>query len=310
MKFYKLSTFVVALLIIGNPSAQVNTNQNLMLADKTDDTLQSLRAEKYNTDNKQTKDFRDYQKAPDHVKAFYKAQHTHQTLQFAQEKRDHYSKLNQGAYGIWETLELLSKLVDESDPDLNLPQIQHALQTAEAIRKDGHPDWLILAGLIHDHGKMLAVWGEPQWAVVGDTYPLGCQFSSKIIFHEYFKNNPDSTNPKYNSSLGIYKHHTGLKNVVMAWGHDEYLYHVLKNQSTLPPEALFVIRYHSFYPLHKEGDYEYLLDDEDKKLLPWLKTFNQYDLYSKSSKSLNVAELKPYYEQLIQKYFPQKTIQW
>jgi inositol oxygenase len=47
-------------------------------------------------------------------------------------------------------IELLNEFIDDSDPDLDTPQIEHLLQTAEAIRKD-HPDedWLHLTGLIH-----------------------------------------------------------------------------------------------------------------------------------------------------------------
>lgn len=51
---------------------------------------------------------------------------------------------------IWECCELLNDVVDESDPDLDEPQIQHLLQTAEAIRKDyPNEDWLHLTALIH-----------------------------------------------------------------------------------------------------------------------------------------------------------------
>ena len=44
--------------------------------------------------------------------------------------------------------------VDESDPDLDLPNIVHAFQTAERIREE-HPDqeWFHLVGLIHDLGE-------------------------------------------------------------------------------------------------------------------------------------------------------------
>lgn len=51
---------------------------------------------------------------------------------------------------IWECCELLNEFVDESDPDLDEPQIEHLLQTAEAIRRD-YPDqdWLHLTALIH-----------------------------------------------------------------------------------------------------------------------------------------------------------------
>lgn len=51
---------------------------------------------------------------------------------------------------IWECCELLKDYVDESDPDLDEPQIDHLLQTAEAIRRDHpHEHWLHLTALIH-----------------------------------------------------------------------------------------------------------------------------------------------------------------
>lgn len=51
---------------------------------------------------------------------------------------------------IWESCELLNEFVDESDPDLDEPQIEHLLQSTEAIRQD-YPDqdWLHLTALIH-----------------------------------------------------------------------------------------------------------------------------------------------------------------
>ena len=54
-----------------------------------------------------------------------------------------------------EALDKLNDLIDESDPDLDLPNIIHAFQTAERIRLD-HPneDWFQLVGLIHDLGKV------------------------------------------------------------------------------------------------------------------------------------------------------------
>ncbi|RDX85369.1 Inositol oxygenase 2, partial [Mucuna pruriens] len=80
-----------------------------------------------------------------------------------------------------------SSVVDESDPDLDEPQIEHLLQTAEAIRRD-YPDeeWLHLTGLIHDLGKVLLLpsfGGLPQWAV-GDTFPVGCRFDEAIVHHK------------------------------------------------------------------------------------------------------------------------------
>lgn len=36
-----------------------------------------------------------------------------------------------------------------------------------------------------------------------------------------------------------------------------------KDQSTLPREALAMIRYHSFYPWHREGAYTEYMDEDD-----------------------------------------------
>lgn len=76
-----------------------------------------------------------------------------------------------------EALEKLNDLVDESDPDLDLPNIIHAFQAAERARAEfPEHDWLHLTALIHDLGKIMAFYGEPQWAVVGDTFAVGCRW--------------------------------------------------------------------------------------------------------------------------------------
>ena len=91
---------------------------------------------------------------------------------------------------------------------------------------------------------------------------------------------------------------------MMSWGHDEYLYHVMK--SYLPLPALYMIRYHSFYAWHREERYDYLCNDQDREMLRWVRAFNPYDLYSKSPDPPNWPRLKPYYEDLIEKYLPGK----
>ena len=201
---------------------------------------------------KKREQFRDYKaEARSVVKEFYRLNHTGQTLDFVQSKKAEYLPLGKRRMGIWEALEALDQIVDDSDPDTDLPQIEHALQTAEAIRRDGHPRWFILTGLIHDLGKVLCLFGEPQWAVVGDTFPVGCAFSEKIVFPEFFDANPDAHVAAYQTRTGIYAPGCGLDNVHMSWGHDEYLAHVVHDY--LPEEARYVIRYHSFYAAHREG---------------------------------------------------------
>jgi inositol oxygenase len=175
-----------------------------------------------------------------------------------------------------EALEKLNDLVDESDPDTSLPNIVHAFQSAERAREEfPEHDWLHLTGLIHDLGKIMAFYDMPQWAVVGDTFVVGCDWSEHIVYRdESFEGNPDGDNPKYNTKYGIYEPKTGLDNLLMSWGHDEYMYRVLKhNNTTLPKEALRIIRFHSFYPWHSSGDYAHLLKEEDEETKRWVLLF-------------------------------------
>lgn len=281
------------------------------------------------TIKKAEEDFRDYDHAPQHVRDFYHAQHAHQTYAFAKDQRaqleaimgalrENHSEAtlknleDQGQIrrmSLWQAVEELDKLIDQSDPDLALPNSIHALQSAEAIRVNidsEELDWMILVGLLHDIGKVDALLRQvPQWAVVGDTFPVGCAFSEKNIFADFFKLNPDAQDPALNTLYGIYNSQAGLDNLIMSWGHDEYAYRVLKDQGLLPKEALSMIRFHSFYPLHREGAYLHLINPkQDDEQIEWVKKFNPFDLYSKSPVPPNKADLASYYKKLINKYFP------
>jgi inositol oxygenase len=238
------------------------------------------------------------------VREFYMLNHRHQSLDFVRAKERQYLGKNQRIMGIWEAMEFLNTLVDDSDPDTDLTQIEHLMQTSEAIRADGHPRWFILTGLIHDLGKVLCLFGEPQWAVVGDTFPVGCRYSNKVVFPEFFADNPDWNVAQYQTDCGIYEPGCGLDNIHMSWGHDEFLYHVVKDY--LPEEGLAMIRYHSFYAAHREGAYAELMNEDDQRRMEWVRKFNPYDLYSKGSEPPDVLALRPYYEELIAEFFPAK----
>ncbi|MCV2423786.1 inositol oxygenase, partial [Paucibacter sp. DJ4R-1] len=183
--------------------------------------------------------FRDYEAEGERqssVENLYRINHINQTVDFVRRMREEYGKMKRVEMSIWECCELLNDVVDESDPDLDEPQIEHLLQTAESIRKDyPNQDWLHLTALIHDLGKVLLLpsFGNlPQWAVVGDTYPVGCAFDSSIVYPKHFAENPDYNNPAYNTKHGIYSHGCGLNNVLMSWGHDDYMYLVAKENKT------------------------------------------------------------------------------
>ena len=74
-------------------------------------------------------------------------------------------------------------------------------------------------------------------------------------------------------------------------------------------EGLAMLRFHSFYPWHREGCYDYLLNDHDRAMLPSVLRFNPYDLYTKSHEKPDSVKLRPFYEELIREYFPDK-VRW
>src|SRR6267378_544409 len=250
---------------------------------------------------KKKEQFRNYEAdARPTVREFYRLNHRNQTCDFVRAKKNEFFSLSRRQMSVWEAMEYLNTLVDDSDPDTDLSQLDHLLQTAEQIRQDGHPRWFILTGLVHDLGKILCLFGEPQWAVVGGTFPVGCAFSDKIVFPEFFADNPDSRVPAYQTPCGIYQEGCGLDNVHLSWGHDEYLYQVVKDY--LPEEALAMIRYHSFYPGHREQAYPQLMNAHDRKMFDWVRAFSPYDLYTKSAARPDVARLRPFYEELIAEF--------
>ncbi len=268
-----------------------------------DDLLQRYPDPESIATSKSTNEYRNYDTPQrDTVKEFYRLNHKYQTYDFVMEKRENFLKFDKKEMSIWPAFEFLNQLVDDSDPDTDLDQLQHLLQTSEAIRRDGHPDWMVLTGLVHDMGKVLCLFGEPQWAVVGDTFPVGCAHSDKIVYPEFFALNPDAQNPKFNTKFGVYQPNCGLRNVHMSWGHDEYVYQMMKDY--IPEPGLYMLRYHSFYAQHREQAYDHLLDDHDREMFKWVKLFNPYDLYSKNPTPPDWKALRPYYEDLVAKYLP------
>ncbi|XP_071443115.1 inositol oxygenase [Hetaerina americana] len=256
--------------------------------------------------------FRDYtidlhDPIKERVRQTYTSMHTHMTVDFVKKQHKKWCGFNTFKSTVMDVIHRLDDLVDESDPDADVPNIMHSFQTAERIRQE-HPDkeWFQLTGLVHDIGKVMAFYNEPQWAVVGDTFPVGCAWADSIVYRDSsFDLNPDGKNQIYNTKYGIYKPNCGLENVIMSWGHDEYLYRLLKhNNASLPEEAFYMIRFHSFYPWHSGGDYMHLCNQKDIKMLPWVLEFNKYDLYTKSEEYPDVEALTPYYKTLIDKFMP------
>mmetsp|Transcript_39226 Transcript_39226/g.117958 ORF Transcript_39226/g.117958 Transcript_39226/m.117958 type:complete len:292 (-) Transcript_39226:597-1472(-) len=191
-------------------------------------------------------DFRIYSEdtTPPRVIRHYRDMRTHQTVEFYR-RMEHKYTFENGAYRrsmtIEEAFDELEQYVDSSDPDLDLPNLVHLLQTAEGIRHGGHPDWMQLVGLVHDMGKIMFLWGTnedgqdgtscdgKQWALGGDTWVVGCQIpdGDAVVFPEFNRLNPDMNDSRYNTKYGMYEPHCGLDRLMFAWGHDEYMYRML-----------------------------------------------------------------------------------
>lgn len=267
------------------------------------------------------KTFRNYD-APDisvAVKEHYRKMRKNQTVDYVQNMHKKYLKFDK-PMDLWDAMRQLNSLIDVSDPDLDLPNVQHLIQSAEAIRADDRPDWMQLTGLIHDLGKVMYLWGSDedgtsqaeQWGMVGDVFVVGCALPDSCVYPEFNGTNSDMADARYNTPTGIYEKGCGIDNVDLAWGHDEYLYRVLNNHesNTLPEDAMTMIRYHSFYPWHSGGAYTELLNEKDVKYLELIKDFNKYDLYTKSQKIYNLEDVLDYYQPIAEKYLGTGPINW
>lgn len=220
----------------------------------------------------------------------------------------------------WALFSLLDNITDLSVPDTALPNSIHALQTAEAIRLDtahNWPEWMPLVGLIHDMGKILYMNGcdedgtsrTTQWAIVGDTFITGAPLPDNLVLAEYNTLNPDQAD-----GIMIYPDECGLKNMSVAFGHDEYMYRLLvANEHKMPREAEYIVRYHSLYAWHSSNAYDYLQDNEDARMKKIVREFSNFDLYTKNDALPRewTHDLRTYYTDLVAKYIsPSLIVRW
>jgi inositol oxygenase len=283
------------------------------------------------TAKKDVESFRNYKNSDRQavVAEHYRLMRANQTLEFTRKMSQKYD-FSDGKYRkmmtIREAFKELMTYVDSSDPDAELPNRIHMLQTAEGLRKAGHPDWMQIVGLIHDMGKVMFLWGTeedgqlgraegPQWALGGDTWVAGCALPDCCVFPELNSTNPDMADPRYNTECGIHQRGCGFEKLEFAYGHDEYLYQMLLgNNIVLPVEGMAMIRYHSCYPWHTGGAYRQFMTDEDHTLLKWVLEFNKCDLYTKDNDveefMKREEELWAYYEPILEKYGMGGALKW
>jgi inositol oxygenase len=247
------------------------------------------------------------------VYEFYREMHQNQTYEYVTNKTNNSKMTYNQCLTVEQVLSMMDSFIDPSDPDTDEMNSVHAYQTAESIRLKYPKDiCLQVCGLIHDLGKILFSFGEPTWAVVGDTYAVGCKFPKSIVCYETMKENPDYYNPKYNLKHGVYTPKCGLSNLNITIGHDEYLYSVLQNNHNhiFTQRYQDIIRFHSLYPWHTGGAYTQFMTEHDYDTLKDVRKFNECDLYSKEDKNFEVTDdIKQYYKNLLKIYFP-SALHW
>lgn len=256
--------------------------------------------------SKSDQGLRQYDTASEAVRQLYCEMRERQTIDFVRAQRERYAPdLSRAPVNVMTALKSLETYVDVSDPDMDLPNTVHMFQTANAIRADGHPDWMQVVGLIHDMGKCIYLRGRDedgttvayQWSIVGDTFVVGDPLPDTLIYPEFNCLNPDH-------DAAIYQDGCGLDNVLVAYGHDEYLYQcIIASKHSIPEQGLAMIRYHSLYPWHDRGEYTHLENDHDREMKPWVQLFNKYDLYTKENKECE--QDLAYYTELVSRYFPE-----
>lgn len=210
---------------------------------------------------------------------------------------------------LFSLLRRMDDVVDRSDPDFAGAQLFHCVQTAESLRalvaqNPALPEWLPLVGLLHDLGKVapkLAPALDPEPISGGDIWPLGVDPGPDVVLRsEGFLANPDFADGPRQAQPGC-----GFGSMTW-WGHDEAMYQILlRSKTALPPEALYIVRFHSFYAWHEKRNYMQYASPTDLHMLGWLRLFQLSDLYSKHDDPVVEPKLDmAYYGDLEKTYLP------
>lgn len=224
---------------------------------------------------------RSYIEARESIHHFYVTQHTQLTFDKCISLNNQFDESKKKYYTVSDLMCMADTIYDESDPDTSLSQTVHAYQSANKALENNEPLWMIASLLIHDLGKCIhKLCGIPMHFLVGDTYPLDVPPQREsIVFGESVLDLTDRGKRKG----------CGLMSLTFT-GHDEMLWKaLLQTEHTLPQQALYCIRFHSFYPYFDQGAYSEYTNDYDTHMLPILKKFNNYDLYSKDNQIITDA---------------------
>lgn len=151
-------------------------------------------------------------------------------------------------------------------------QLTHILQVLEGMERDGveDPD-LLLAGLVHDIGKLLLLVGEAP---------------------EYIESNGLKT-PLGDPPRGI-----GLMNCTFRWDHCDFAYIRLKGH--VPEHIAWLLRHHGIHPVKCQP---YMNDSDRTYMQRYYNVFAKFDDETKSSFRIPQVRLDRY-RPLLEQAFP------
>ena len=64
---------------------------------------------------------------------------------------------------------------------------------------------LVLLSLLIVRFGVARIAGEPQWAICGESFPVGCRFDERIGSFSAFSANPDRRSRQYSTPTGAYR---------------------------------------------------------------------------------------------------------
>ncbi|KAK1939886.1 Inositol oxygenase [Phytophthora citrophthora] len=250
---------------------------------------------------------------------FTKIMRKYQTATFVTNQIAKYGALDHAQMSIPEACKCVMELTGESERKKSWI-IKYMLATATAVRDDGHPDWLQLAVFLRALGMLFLCWTDDEnavlrsisaqeWMVKNSLWVVGERIPSSIECPDLNELNTDHCNAEKGGSSN--STHCGLENCMLPWTPDEYLHRVLsRNRTTLPAEALDLVRFWSLKTWYEQNNYDELCAPQDVDTKEWICSLGKVACVSEDVvEKINVEDELQHYLLLAEKYLPD-TLQW
>jgi inositol oxygenase len=250
---------------------------------------------------------------------FVKIMRKYQTAAFVKSQVAKYGALQHARMSVAEACKAVMELTGDSERETSWV-VKYMLATAAAVKEDGHPDWLQLAVFLRALGLIFLCWTDDddavlrsisaqEWLAKNSTWVVGEPIPSSIEFPELNELNADHLDGEKGGRRAVSQ--CGLEHVTLPWTPDEYLHRVLsRTKTTLPAEALDVVRFWSFKTWYEQDHYEDLCAPQDLDSREWISSLGKVACVSEDAiQHISVQDELPYYLQLADKYLPD-TLQW